>query len=439
MKEGKPVLFDLALDIAIEKTKAVGAVFGHEVVLVRDLLGRIRLLLPGGSKDCTENQELALAGFSEELSESLGAYGYGPNQTVLFLEDFLQDDESSIRADRRLIEQEGDLKIWLLDRQLVGQDWMRSSLPRTTVTRRVTFFGIKGGVGRSTALVIWAWNLAKKRKNVLFFDLDLESPGVSSTLLPPEYLPDYGIVDWFVEDGVGQGGVIEENMVAISPLSAELPGEIRVVPAFGQVAGDYLPKLARCYVDFTTEGAVLWGERVQRLVERLEKKEKPDVVFFDSRAGLHDIAAVLVTRMDADTFLFAADSAQTWAAYSFLFKNWRKHPQIKEFRNRLQIVAGMVPETGREEYLKRFREHSWDMFREYLYDEVQPDDLEAFSFDLTSEEAPHYPLRIFWHRALQEFDPAVSETGLDEKISRDTMDDFMDGAERIVFPDQSGG
>jgi len=124
----------------------------------------------------------------------------------------VQGDQILISGDRQLISDEDGLKIWLLDRQIIGQDWMRAPLQRETENPRVTFFGIKGGVGRSTALAIWAWQLARQGKKVLILDLDLESPGVSSTLLPADYLPDYGIVDWFVEDGVGPKQILSKAL-----------------------------------------------------------------------------------------------------------------------------------------------------------------------------------------------------------------------------------
>jgi Mrp family chromosome partitioning ATPase len=57
------------------------------------------------------------------------------------------------------------------------------------------FFSIKGGVGRSTALAATAWRLAQAGKRILVLDLDLESPGLSSSLLSPDRQPVYGITD----------------------------------------------------------------------------------------------------------------------------------------------------------------------------------------------------------------------------------------------------
>lgn len=96
----------------------------------------------------------------------------------------------------------------------------------------------------------------------------------------------------------------------------------------------------------------------------------------------------------------------------------------------------MVPETGRGSYLKRFRENAWDLFREHLYDEAGAQEAEVFSFDLDSLEAPHYPLPVFWNRALQEFDPLQNDDGIDKHIAEAAMGMFTTEAERMVFGEE---
>jgi len=397
------VLFEQALMIAIQAAKEyVEVVFG-EVVVVRDLKGRIRLVLEMGRDT---SQALALA---ERLSASLGAYGYEPSE-ALFFQDEMASLAQLLEAKLPVLEAPG---VFLLDRQIIGHDWTRKPLNRASRNKRITFHGLKGGVGRSTALASWSWHLAELGLKILVFDLDLESPGLSSTLLPEEQRPDYGIVDWFVEDGVSQGDLIFPEMVVRSPLAAHSRGQILVVPAYGSKTGDYLAKLARCYADFSADGANSWAVRLNRLVEELEGKYAPDLVLFDSRAGLHDIAGVLITRMDAECFLFAVDSRQTWEGYEALFSRWNVLPDlVQTIRGRLQMVAGLIPDTGIDIYLESFKENAWDLFRDNLYDEVEVEDLDPFSYDLKDEEAPHVPLRIFWHRGLMEFDPLTNEANL---------------------------
>ena len=429
MSKTSTVLFGDALGRALTVVCTLGTTLAQELTLVRDLRGKIRAVFPSKPKNTG-----LLSAFEADLSLTLGAYCFESGRAVLFADEL--GASNSLFNERRLLTVHAGLSVYLLDRQIIGQDWMRDALARTTRNPRVTFYGIKGGVGRSTALVNWAWHLADQGKRVLVFDLDLESPGVSSSLLPTSHLPDYGIVNWFVEDGVGQAAAVEGEMLASSPLAQGLAGEIKVVPAYGKKTGDYLPKLARCYAEFSGNTSISWAERLQKLVERQEEMLNPDVVILDSRAGLHDIAAVLATHMDADTLLFAVESPQTWMGYSLLFKHWQHHPQLKSFRERVQIIASMVPETGRDDYLQSFKEHAWDLFREHLYDEAGPHDIDAFSFDLDDEAAPHGPVPIFWHRALQEFNPVVG--GIDSKTAAEALGAFFEQADRLLATSGKG-
>jgi len=71
---------------------------------------------------------------------------------------------------------------------------------------------------RPAALTILAYRLATSGKNVLLIDLDLESPGLSGLLLPPENLADFGIVDWLIEAGLGQGDEVLAGMISVSSI-----------------------------------------------------------------------------------------------------------------------------------------------------------------------------------------------------------------------------
>lgn len=148
-----------------------------------------------------------------------------------------------------------------------------------------------------------------------------------------------------------------------------------------------------------------WTERLLRLLRAVEKHEDPDVVLLDSRNGLHDLAAAAVTDIQAHVLLFAVDSEATWTAYRMLFGHWQAHEVVTHIRERLSLVAALVPEVQSDAYLKGFRERAWDLFRESLYDEVpaggeeEPGD-DLFSFDFTDEDAPHNPLPVYWNRGL---------------------------------------
>jgi len=393
------IRFQDALDAAIRFIKDYPALLERSPLIIRDLYGKIRLFLQ--CEPTPEHQGLA-----EQLSDLLGGFGYSSGEIFLYRNDVF-DAASITESPDKIRIPNTEPPIYLLDRQITGQDWLRHPIQESRPPR-ATLFGIKGGVGRSTALAVWAWHLANLGKKVLVVDLDLESPGIGSILLPQERLPDFGVVDWLVEQAVGQAddGLLLD-MVASSPLAAATEGTVRVVPAAGGKEQDYLAKLSRVYLDINQDGKVLdFAHRLAYMLQQLEAREKPDIVLLDSRAGIHDIAAIAITRLTDMAFLFAVNTPQTWQAYRHLFTHWQKwNANLTAFRQNLKMVAGMVPELGRMDYLARCRESAYNLFLETIYEETVADDLNTFNFDLNDDAAPHFPLEILWNISFQEFNP----------------------------------
>lgn len=394
--------FNYALEKATQLAHARLPDLKEHVFLVRDLHGRIRVLLKKRRDDKSPFYPY-IQGLITDIAQALGAYAYPANDLVMYREDLksiqLPDDQASA-----VLAENAGHKVCLHDRLLMGAEWSASPPSGTPRCKRFTLFSMKGGVGRSTTATILAWYLAKKGKRVLVFDLDLESPGVGAALLGAD-LPRFGIVDWFVEDALGQGDAVLGEMVRQSTL-ANGPGTITVVPAFGSDTGDYLAKLGRAYLERGPNGHEPWPSRLKRLVEGIEGQEMPDVVLLDSRTGLHDTSAALILAMGADTLMFAVDTPQTWSAYGFLFKHWALHPDRRAFREKLWVVGAQVPDTGRDDYINALTDNAWDLFRETLYDE-QGDgpDPDVFYSPADDPSGRHYPRAVFWQRALMAFDP----------------------------------
>jgi hypothetical protein len=222
-------------------------------------------------------------------------------------------------------------------------------------------------------------------------------------LLPEERRPRFGIVDWLVEDLVENGEAVFTNMVATSTLSHD--GEIYVVPAHGSDPGEYVAKLGRAWMPkIANDGRrESWSLRLQRLLDALEARWKPDVILIDSRAGIDEVASACVTDLGANlVLLFAIDGEQTWSGHRILFRHWRTTGVVREIRERLQLVGAMVPDVDGAAYFEGLCERAWDVFAEELYDEVPAGALavdNTWSFDKSDEGAPHYPWPIRWHRS----------------------------------------
>lgn len=397
------IRFQDALPKAVNFVQTNDDNLGQETIIIRDLYGKIRLFL-----QIEPNEQLNT--LAQSLSVQLGNFGYPAPDIFIYKTDFF-DPDSVINSPDKLKITSAEIPIYLLDRQIIGQDWTRIRIypdplkPEPNHVPRVALFGIKGGVGRSTALALFAWDLARQGKKVLVVDLDLESPGIGQILLPQAQMADYGVVDWLVEDAVGQSESLLMDMVSTSPLARDLVGDMRVVSAAGCKETDYVAKLDRIYRDIKQNGqSVDFAHRLDNMLRQLAERERPDFILLDSRAGLHDIAAVAITRLTDLALLFAVNTPQTWQAYRYLFTHWNLwSPDLASFRGNLKIVAGMIPETGREDYLADFTESAYNLFADTLYEEDQAG--EGFNFDVKAIDAPHFPLKIFWHRGFQDFNP----------------------------------
>lgn len=382
------------------------------LIINRDLNGRVRFIAPEQAR----GEEALRAGIEtiyQTLAARIAPHAYQADTGILYE---ATPEQALHGASSYALN--GFNNVYVVDRLATEANWARIS-PETQGAPRIVFFSIKGGVGRSTALAATAWQLAQAGKRVMVLDLDLESPGLSSALLPVERQPMYGITDWLIEDLLDNGDAVFDSMVATSNLSHD--GEIHVVPAHGAEHGEYIAKLGRVWMpkvqaDGSRES---WSARLGRLLHALEARIQPDVVLIDSRSGIDEIASACITDMGANLILlFALEGEQTWNGYRMLFEQWQRAHVAEEIRERLRIVGAVVPELDRVTYLQGLRESAYGIFADTLYDEIAPadptaigptaggdgkwrvDDLvEGWNFDEADEGAPHYPWAVNWHRS----------------------------------------
>jgi cellulose biosynthesis protein BcsQ len=429
--------YDEVLPEVYKRLDVLGARRPAEILILRNMRGSVALV----------TREAVAAEIAAELGAivaSLGPWGNPEGQRLFTAEDlsalgdvFGSSELMSYRPEP------GSWELKVLHRFVTGTEWLGPGPREKRACRapRVVFYGIKGGVGRSTALSVTAYELARKGKNVLLVDLDLESPGLSGLLLPPEESwtrARFGVVDYLAETAVDPEWSDWEGLVSSSPLekAPEVLGKIKVIAAGGSEGSNYLEKLSRIYADLPGKDGEMLGfsRRIARMIDGVAAslKPEPDVILIDSRAGLHDIAASSVVVLADLALLFAVDTPQTWEDYRLLFDHWLKSRATAEaVRERLQVVDALFPLSSAPEGREAdFLAKSFELFS-MLYDEIEggePGDEaeeDAFSFGLEDGEAPHSPWRTCFSPQLLEFDPIKGMERVGAGFVEHLYDDFL--------------
>jgi cellulose biosynthesis protein BcsQ len=343
----------------------------------------------------------------------------------------------------------GEQFCYLVDRRIVGAGWLAEPAAASSGPPRVVFASLKGGVGRSTALTVMAADLARRGRNVLVIDLDLEAPGLGHLLLEADRLPDYGVVDFLVEDGIG--GVNDEllrKFVGTSQLTSSSGGVVNVMPAIGRKSEaapeNILAKLSRAMIEDVTEtGPVSVGQQVSLMIDRIVGQGSYEVVLIDSRAGLSELAAPAVIGLGATVLLFGTAQTQTIEGYRALFASLQLLAQrdaaqerSTEWRLALRPVyakAGLDAETA-----GRFRDDVYDLYSEYLYDAELEDEAgaqaAALRFTRQDDSAPHAPLMIPFNPAFIDFDPSRQPTQLTAAFYEQSFRPFLDAMDHLLEP-----
>lgn len=425
---------DVLLDIFRANSEALPAI--SPFIVNRDLYGKVSLVFREEIEDYPQTKE-AIEKISTLMAEKLGNH-CAPSDRIVFFEPSLD----SVKIGGVCHSMEEFPSVTVVDRVTCESDWTKIE-PEKSGCPRIVFFSIKGGVGRSTATAMVAWALAQGGKKVMVVDLDLESPGLSRSLLSEDKRPRFGVTDWLVEDLVENGDLVFKDMVATSDLSYD--GEIYVVPAHGDKPGEYISKLGRVWMPkITPEGKrEAWPGRLNRLLLDLESTWEPDVILIDSRSGIDEIASACITDLGAaGILLFALDGDQTWSGYEVLFRHWLKTGVSELIRERLHVVGAMIPDIDKGDYFRELLENSWKIFTDNIYDEIpalsSPENgttegIYPFNFDEADETAPHYPWPIRWNRGFSSLKSIHSKiTTIDKTQVNGVFGSLVEGVQKIL-------
>ncbi len=388
-------------------------------IIVRDSAGRLGVAF----RDPAESGNL-----SATLRDRLGQYALKPDPVlpIILFDAMLEAGPTQIN----IVVDEVASELKLLDRRVVGMDWLDDFKASTSGPPRLVFGSLKGGVGRTTALCVLAVDLAKRGKRVLCIDLDLEAPGIGSMLLqeaPEDARPKFGAIDYLVESALGD--LHDDELYDHIGTSSFGGGNIKVLPAVGRTTEDFpenmIAKLGYALAEIATpEGRVSLSRKLRRMVDRFVSRFPADVVLIDSRAGLAEVTGATWLGIGAKKLLlFGIDQPQTFHGYRYILTHLVRtlgvpaDSDTDDWRTRVSFVHARASVHGNSE--QKFREHLHSLCASTIYDEDDgkfTSDQFNFSFREMGVNVPHDATRVSASIEYEAFNPIQEPQSLD--ISR---------------------
>ncbi len=229
----------------------------------------------------------------------------------------------------------------------------------------VTFYSVRGGVGRSTALGYCARILASRGRKVVCVDLDLEAPGLASLFGVESQLSNgQGVVHLLTAFDRGEDPDISKHLIRIAEDS-----ELYCLPA-GQPDAEYA-RLLR----LINPSAWYAEERnpLRHLLLALSEKLpfKPDVILFDARTGISEISGPLLFDLaDLAIIVFfphpQAQRATREVVRALLSSRTRRQIENHKLAPEPRFVVSPVPSVRIPEVVQRYRSRAEEWISEWM-------------------------------------------------------------------------
>jgi CobQ/CobB/MinD/ParA nucleotide binding domain len=288
-----------------------------------------------------------------------------------------------------LISERDHQKVYFVDRHINLLNWSLRNNRFVSKAPITCFYSFKGGLGRTTALVLTAMVLARQGKKVALMDFDLEAPGLAHVFSPEfEDLHKFrGILDYIVDlSSLNDTSLLDldDYYYAINKqdIVGNNGGELFVFTAglSSEEENLYMSKFSKLNSIFHSGSNFL----IDNFLQEVESKIAPDVILIDTRTGLNDWGGLFLSRYAKNAFLFFYGTPQNMFGLETLLPNLKSNKDLNFY-----LVNSPVPQL--EELAKQeigyYLDRSYELFGRYFYEEGNY----PFIEDKTS---PHYPIEI---------------------------------------------
>ena len=391
--------FDHSLRIFVEHIQSALSESSQEVIILRDLHGRLSCHLLDESEKMANQIE-------EKLKADEGRLGMYYSYPLVLTH---KEDDRLWRRMQSLaqplpaslvpepVEGGQEPRVKLIERLLGGKSWLSPTQSpfETAPPYIITFYSFKGGVGRTTAAAMSALKIARQGHRVCMIDLDLEAPGLSNVTLSnvsPRTKDGIGVIDYLLERSLAPDKEeipLDDYLVRLSDeIIEEKEGELWLMPA-SAVDENYLVKLGR--LDFQKMSVQDFSRSaLKQLFLDLQAHRKFDYYVVDSRTGITDIGGLALNGLAHLNVMFFGIGAQHVQGMHFVLQHLRPilEKQCKksgQIASRLMLGFGPISFGWNKKIDDRIKEKLLQVADEAIKEQLS---------DLDKEIIPHDPFII---------------------------------------------
>ena len=337
-------------------------------------------------------------------------------------------------------------RIWIIEKYLTNVYWNEGVVRNEDLdlqSKLICFYSYKGGVGRTTTMVMSAIEMAKRGKKIVMIDFDLEAPGVAS-IFPDESISQYGLLDYLIESSVyGNELQIDEYMYPVSDYCHvnQAGGEIYVIPAYGKVVDNDAELYRKCLMRFNLDMPTYMEKStpIDGLLQKIDAFIKPDYIFIDTRSGLHQIGGITLSRYSDMAVLFFYGSRQNVEGMKMVL------PILKSNGTPFVLINSKVPANDEVAAIER-RIYLEGAYNALSICDEQYREGEIFIED---ESGEHYPREVSYDDALEvvvnmdQFRKAYEEKKNNYREIANALEEVLSGEtedrnEPIIHDDRQG-
>jgi hypothetical protein len=347
----------------------------NETYIVSDIHARLSIYLVDGTEDLKNH-------LYQELKEII------ERVHIIDKDGFIYKDlnNTNYEEPEKLY---AEKNIFYVDRHINLLNWSLRNNRYASTAPISCFYSFKGGLGRTTAMVLSAICLAREGKKVALLDFDLEAPGLMHIFSNDfhEIKNFRGVIDYLIDlSSLKDDGKLDIGDYYYTINKQEIVGsnggELLIFSA-GQTIVDenlYMSKFSKLNSIYISNNEF----HIDKLFNNINSKLSPDFIFVDTRTGLNDWGGLFMSRYAKNAFLFFFGTSQNMFGLETIL------PKLKSINDlNFYLVNSPVPkieELARQEK-GLYLEVSYDLFSKLYYE----DDKVPFIED---ETAAHYPIDI---------------------------------------------